>query len=76
MARMNFQPTFQLDGDEEFIRNLRRVQGVHIDDAIEKGLKATSRTIPGYMAAAMAKHYTPKSGVLKPLIQRLLYPGQ
>ena len=70
MARMNFQPTFQLDGDEEFIRNLRRVQGVHIDDAIEKGLKATSRTIPGYMAAAMAKHYTPKSGVLKPLIQR------
>jgi hypothetical protein len=67
---MGFNPTIKFEGMPELQKGLAHLSGRAVDQAIASGFRATGKAFPGYMAQAMAKVYTPKSGDLKAMIKQ------
>ena len=63
-----FKPTYTLEGLPELDKALVKLAGKDIDRAFEVGYRRGAKPIPGYMAQAMAKHYTAKQRTLKDAI--------
>lgn len=62
------KPTYKLEGIPELDQALVKLAGRDIDRAVDVGFKRAAKPIPGYMAQAMAKHYTAKQRTLKDAI--------
>ena len=65
---MAIRPTYTLEGIPELDKALIKLAGRDIDKALDVGFRRAAKPIPGYMAQAMAKHYTPKQRTLKDAI--------
>ena len=65
---MAIRPTYTLEGLPELDKALIKLAGRDIDRAFDVGFKRAAKPIPGYMAQAMAKHYTAKQRTLKDAI--------
>ena len=67
---MAIRPTYRLEGLPELDKALIKLAGRDIDRAFDVGFKRAAKPIPGYMAQAMAKHYTAKQRTLKDAISQ------
>lgn len=65
-----FKPTYKLEGIPELDKALVKLAGKDIDRAFDVGFNRGAKSIPGYMATAMAKHYTARQRDLKDAISQ------
>lgn len=75
---MAIRPTYRLESLPELDKALGKLARKDIDRAFEVGYKRAAKSIPGYMATAMAKHYAAKQRDLKDAIStpRVITAGE